>query len=69
MTERKTLTVSKAAYEAADANRRDGESWTEYHKRVADTSDEHTLNTATVENIDELARAVGDEVENRLARR
>lgn len=64
---RKTITVTEAAFEAADSDRDEDESWSEYLQRVADT--EHTPNTVVVENIGEVARAVGDEVEDRMRTR
>lgn len=64
---RTTITVTDGAFEAADADRRDGESWSDYLQRVAGT--EHDPNTVVVENIGEVARAVGDEVESRMTRR
>ena len=64
---RKTITVSTEAFEAADADRRDGESWSDYLQRVAD--DEHGPNTVVVKNVDEIARASASEVENRMTRR
>jgi len=70
---RKTITVTDEAFEAAAADRRDGESWSDYLQRVADADTdadtEHDPNTVAVANIDEVARAVGDEVENRMTRR
>jgi len=65
---RKTITVTGAAYEAADADRRDDESWSEYLERVAGDT-EHGPNTVAVENVDEIARQTADEVENRMTRR
>jgi len=64
---RTTITVTDDAFEAADADRRDDESWSDYLQRVAST--EHDPNTVAVENIGEVARAVGDEVENRMRTR
>jgi len=64
---RTTITVTDDAFEAADADRRDDESWSDYLQRVADT--EHDPNTVVVENIGEVARAVGDEVEDRMRTR
>jgi predicted CopG family antitoxin len=61
---RTTITVTDDAFEAADADRRDDESWSDYLQRVAGT--EHDPNTVAVENIGEVARAVGDEVESRM---
>lgn len=71
MTDRKTITVEEAAFEASDADRRDDESWTDYLHRVAGDGDEdeHTPNTVAVENVDEVARATAAEVENRMTRR
>ena len=70
MSDRKTITVSEAAYDAADADRRDSESWTEYLLRIAgDSEGEHTPNTVVAENVDEIARAAATEVENRMTRR
>ena len=68
MSDRKTLTVSAEAFEAADADRREGESWTDYLLRVA-REDEHTPNTVAVENVDEIARMTAGEVENRMTQR
>jgi len=64
---RTTITVTDDAFEAADADRRDDESWSDYLERVADT--EHAPNTVVVKNIGEVARAVGDEVEDRMRTR
>jgi len=64
---RTTITVTDDAFEAADADRRDDESWSDYLQRVADT--EHDPNTAAVSNVDEIARATADEVEDRMTRR
>jgi polyphosphate kinase 2 (PPK2 family) len=70
---RTTLTVTDEAFKAADADRHDDESWSDYLKRVADADadadTEHNPNTVAVANIDEVARAVGDEVETRMTRR
>lgn len=66
---RKTITVTDAAYEAAAADRRDGESWSEYLERVASDDTEHTPNTVAVTNVDEIARAAADAVEDRMTRR
>jgi hypothetical protein len=74
MTDRKTITVTEAAYEAADTARRDGESWSEFLERAAaddvdDGATEHTPNTVAVTNVDEIARRTAEAVENRMTRR
>jgi predicted CopG family antitoxin len=69
---RKTITVSEAAYERLQAHKDSGESWTEVINRAAeamDSEDEHKPNAVAVTNIDEIARATADEVENRMTRR
>lgn len=64
---RTTITVTDDAFEAADADRRDDESWSDYLERVAGT--EHDPNTVAVDNVAEIARAAADEVESRMTRR
>jgi len=70
MSDRKTISMTHEAFAAADADRRDGESWTDYLLRVAqqDTT-EHGPQTVAVENVDEIALRAADEVENRMTRR
>jgi len=72
---RQTITGSEAAVERLRDHKADGESWTETLNRAADAlesldgDDELGLNSVAVENVDEIARAAADEVENRMARR
>lgn len=72
---RKTISVDEGAYETLEAHKDEDESWSDVFEQAAealesgDGSDEHEVNTAVVENIDEVKRAVADEVENRLTRR
>jgi hypothetical protein len=71
MTGRTTTTTSEAAHDRLAEFKRDGESWTELFHRAADAleSAEGGVNTTAVENVDEIARATADEVENRMTRR
>jgi predicted CopG family antitoxin len=72
---RQTITASDAAVERLREFKRDGESWTETLNRAAealeaqDGDGELGMNSVAVENVDEIARAAADEVENRMARR
>ncbi|MFC7202876.1 hypothetical protein ACFQJC_05065 [Haloferax namakaokahaiae] len=65
---RKTITVTETAFNAADEERRDGESWSDYLVRTA-TDTEHEPNTVAVENVDEIARRSAEMVEDRMTRR
>lgn len=68
---RKTITIREDVFDRLDADRGDTESWSDFLDRLADEDGdtEHEPNTATVENVDEIARAVAAEVENRMTRR
>jgi hypothetical protein len=71
MTGRTTITTSEAAHDRLADHKRDGESWTELFNRAAEAleSRDGDVNTTAVENVDEIARATADEVENRMTRR
>ena len=75
MTDRKSITVSGDAFDRADAHKQEDESWTDFWHRVADTLESQDEDVSTepdtvvVENVDEIARASADKVENRMARR
>lgn len=68
---RTTLSVTDDAYDALDTHRRDDESWSECFARIAAEFDdtEYGPQTVSVDNVDEIARAAADEVENRMTRR
>ena len=72
---RKTITVTEDVYERLATLKRDDESWSELGDRAADVleSGDSDVNTepssVVVENIDEIARASADEVEDRMTRR
>lgn len=71
MTERKTITVTEDAYERLLDHKSEGESWAQVFDRAADAleSQDETMNTTAVTNVDEIARAAADEVEDRMTRR
>jgi hypothetical protein len=72
MTDRAHVSTTQAAHDRLDAHRREGESWSDLFERVADVLDDADANgpeTVAVENVDEIARAAADEVENRMTRR
>jgi predicted CopG family antitoxin len=66
MSDRKTLSVTEACYERLEAEKREDESWTDCLIRLADGADEQGPNTVAVENVDEIARASAQAVEDRL---
>jgi predicted CopG family antitoxin len=68
---RTTITTSDAAHDRLAEFKREGESWTELFNRAADAleSTDGDVNTTAVSNVDEIARATADEVENRMTRR
>jgi len=72
---RTTLTVTDDAHDRLAAHKGDGESWSDVFERAAEAlegqdSDLNTdPNTVAVDNVDEIARAAADAVENRMARR
>jgi predicted CopG family antitoxin len=71
MTGRTTITTSEAAHDRLADHKREGESWTELFNRAAEAleSTEGDVNTTAVANVDEIARATAEEVENRMTRR
>jgi len=71
MTERTTTTTSQAAHDRLAEHKRAGESWTELFNRAAEAleSQDGDVNTTAVANVDEIARATAEEVENRMTRR
>ena len=67
---RKTISILEDVFERLEADKGDNESWSGYLDRLADECGvEHDPNTATVKNVDEIARAAATEVENRMTRR
>lgn len=66
---RKTISVTEDVYERLAEAKREGESWSNTLARLADGGGECKPNTVAVENVDEIARATADEVENRMTRR
>jgi len=68
MSDRKTITIDADLHERLADAKPAGQSWTEFLDNLADGG-VNTANTVVVGNIDELARATADEVENRMTRR
>jgi predicted CopG family antitoxin len=71
---RKTITISKNAYDRLAPLKDEDESWTDIIHGLVDEVEgrddgEHSPNTVAVTNVDEIARATATEVENRMARR
>jgi phosphopantothenoylcysteine synthetase/decarboxylase len=75
---RKGISLSQKAYDRLQAEKRDDESFNDVVLRLCDDSEtdkshddtsDQTPARCAATNVDEIARAVGDEVENRLARR
>jgi hypothetical protein len=71
---RKSITVDASVYERLADHKDADESWSDFGARVADTLEdddggEHKPSTVAVTNVDEVARATADEVENRMTRR
>jgi len=70
MSDRTTLTVTDEAYAEAEPVKDElGMSWSEFLEAAADAldgGDEHEPNTVAVENVDEIARASAQAVEDRL---
>lgn len=76
MTDRKTLSITKACYDRLFEAKREDESWTDCLSRLVDGDDEHGLNAVdplTRDDVDDIvtrtASKTADEVENRLTRR
>ena len=65
---RKTLTIDEDLFDDLSEAKSEDESWTDFLRNLAD-GDLNSVNTVVVENVDEIARAAGDEVENRMTRR
>lgn len=68
MTGRKTITVDEALHERLSEAKPADQSWTEFLDDLADGT-VNEVNTVAVSNVDEIARAAADEVENRMTRR
>lgn len=71
---RKTITISKSAYDRLAPLKDEDESWTDVINSLVDEVEgedggEHKPNTVSVSNVDEIARATATEVENRMTRR
>ena len=65
---RKTISIDEDLFDDLSEAKSEDESWTDFLRNLAD-GDLNSVNTVVVENVDEIARAAGDEVENRMTRR
>jgi len=73
---RKGISLSQEAYDRLDDEKREDESFNDAVLRLCDEADEsqddtsdQTLARCAATNVDEIARATADELENRLQRR
>jgi predicted CopG family antitoxin len=70
MADRKTISLTEGAYDALEAEKREGESFTDVVRRLtAETGTTQTPNRVAVANVDEIARRAATEVENRMTTR